>query len=171
MTFTTNFKPSRTARKKAKVESRLEREAKERSEKAAVRRRDKKCRFPLCGCKQLGLRLEVSHDFHKGTNGNSTKEAVSIASLMIYLCEHRHQHGTISRHKRTLETRYLTPDHDDGPVAWMVDIEALPPELLRGIPPVQTRWLEVARERDINQLEPLEPWQKRILETLGEMDL
>lgn len=175
MTHVTNWKPSRMARKAVERQEKRDLETKEKNEKAAVRRRDRTCRFPLCGCKRAGYRLEASHDFHKGNNSNARKEAVSIASLMILLCFPRHQDSAISRHKRTLRTRYLTPDHNDGPVAWEADLETLERVLERKL--VQARraantatgFVELARERDVQQLEPLEDWQRGILEQLAEM--
>lgn len=157
-----NWKPSRTVRKKQTHTTRAEKVAQERAEKAAVRRRDKRCRFPLCGCRSLGLRLEVSHDFHKGMG---SKDGVSIASLMVLLCEHRHQHGTVSRHRGTMRSVYLTPDGYDGPVAWEIDINAL---LKGGALPAA--WMEVARETAPGQLDALSPWQAASLAKLATME-
>lgn len=173
MTFTSNWKPSRTARKKETLKERADKRLEEEREKRKVRRRDRRCRFPLCGCAKLKLRLEVSHDFHKGMG---SKDGVSIADLMVYLCEHRHQHGAISRHAGTMRARYLTPDQYAGPVAWDVDLATLerhvgPRPDLRRLANTGTGFLEVAREADVQKLEPLLPWQRALLEQLATMDL
>jgi len=192
MTWGDLTKPSRTARKKAKVTARRTSDRIEREHKAAARRRDRyRCRFPLCGCKRIGLtvepRVEVSHDRHKGMGGNPKGDR-SVPELLITLCPHRHQDGQVSRHKGTLRTRYLTDRANSGPVAWDVDA-AYALEALRragcglplgGLPLVplheqglndHVEWVEVARERAVQQLAPLHPWQERLLKNLAEMDL
>jgi len=175
-----NWKPSRTARKKAVVTVRRERQTKERNNKTAARRRDRyRCRFPLCGCRPLSLRLEarleVSHDQHKGIGGNPAGDR-SERWALITLCLHRHQDGIVSRHKGTLRTRYLSASKNDGPVAWEVRRSALPIAVLdlaalMGMPARWTEWIEVARERSVQQIAVPAPWQQSILETLGKMDL
>jgi hypothetical protein len=96
----------------------------ERDQKADVRRRDRGCRFPLCGCRRLGLSLEarqeVSHDKHKGIGGNPAGDR-SVAALMVQLCLHRHQDSRISRHKGTMRARALTRHGYNGPVIWEAD--------------------------------------------------
>ncbi len=155
-------KPSRTARKKAERETKLAREKHESTNKQLVRVRDlRRCRFPLCGCKKLGLRLEVSHDRHKGMGGNPEGDR-SLMPRMILFCVHRHQDGAISRHKGTLRTVPLTSRGNNGPVAFEVILEAL-----TGAP----EWVEVARERSVCELEPLLEWQRTVLLKLAEMDV
>lgn len=179
MTFQTNFKPSRTARKKARVVLQRETDAKERQEKAKVRKRDKRCRFPLCGCRALGLRLEVSHDEHKGGHALQVKRELSVEPLMVYLCVHRHQDGRISRHRGTMRAVYLTEDGYNGPVAWHVDaamVRAIAMNLSqqdrREFEKIMTDdWYEVARERAVQELEPLSILQLAVLKKLEEMDL
>jgi hypothetical protein len=180
MTWGDLAKPSRTARKKEQLEARKDRRATERSHKAAARKRDHyRCRFPLCGCRTLGLRLEarleVSHDRHKGSGGNPAGDR-SLRHMLITLCLHRHQDGIVSRHKGTLRTRALSAKKNDGPVAWEVRRSALPVMTVTcaefmGMSLRWTEWIEVARERDVQQLEVPMPWQQRILESLAEMDL
>lgn len=149
--------------------------AKERKAKDEVRDREmNKCRFPLCGCQRPGCDgmkrvLTVSHDFHKGMGGDPTG-GVSIPALMVALCRWRHQDAPVSRHARTLRSVYLTPDQNDGPLAWEIDLAALYP----GLFPKGT-WFEVARETYVEggsgtlRLEPLADRQREVLDDLAEM--
>lgn len=166
-------KPSATKRKIKKQKVRLGLKKKEDSNKGIVRRRDRSCRFPLCGCRRLGLKLdarkEVSHQKHKGMGGDPTGER-SLPALMIWLCKHRHQDGAVSIHKGTLKARPLTKDGMNGPIAWDVDSETLFPGMYHGVNK-ELRWFEVAREVKVQQLEPLSAKQQIILERLGEMEL
>lgn len=170
MTHQTNFKPSRTARKLAKLKDRQELVNAEEREKRKVRKRDGRCRFPLCGCRKLRLNLEVSHDEHKGWNGPATKRAVSTDVGMIYLCNHRHQFGRISRHMGTLRIRHLTEARNNGPVAWDIDLREIPMSGA-GSNLREPLWFEVARESAVQQLEPLTDQQRGILAMLAEMEL
>lgn len=174
-------KPSRTQRRKELLKDRKELWGKERDNKREVRRRDQyRCRFPLCGCKALGLkldaRLEVSHDRHKGMGGDPGGER-SIPKVMILLCLHRHQDGIFSRHKGTLRARPLNYQAgNDGPVIWEIDLAVWEAHAgarpgLRRLANAATGWLEVARERRIGELEPLAGYQAEILNRLAEMDL
>lgn len=173
MTFHTNPKPSRTARKKAQLETRATRRLKEDKAKRAVRTRDPICRFPLCGCRRLKLPLQVSHDVHKGMGGNPAGDR-SITPTMVRLCDHRHQFGIVSRHAGTLRAVPLSDTGYDGPVAWEVDTETL---LRHAVVPasalVETRggWFEVARESKPGVLEPFNHIQGYILGVLAGMDI
>ena len=101
--------------------TRLERQAYERAEKANVRRRDRVCRFPLCGCRALKLPVEVAHCLHhKGMGGNPTGTRSTRAG-MILLCRHRHRDGAVSWHHGTLRAQPLTDAGTNGPVAWEVE--------------------------------------------------
>lgn len=165
-------KPSRTARKVAEAKVKRDRKTTERDNKQEAKRRDgHRCRFPLCGCKALRLPVESSHDRHKGMGGDSG--ARSLPSGLITLCRHRHMDGIFSRHAGTLRARYLTEDGDNGPVAW--DLDGY--ELLRhgfaadlSMKRDDESWIEVARERAVQRLEPLKPWQQAVLERLAEME-
>lgn len=176
------WKTTRTATKKARLKMRQDRARDERDNKAKVRRRDRGCRFPRCGCRKLGLKLEarpeVSHDKHKGMGGNPSGDR-STTALMVQLCGHRHQDAPISRHKGTLRTRYLTDGGYDGAVAWCIEIETackLWPhlgklkQLLHTWPDAWTG-ICVATESRPGVLEPLAPWQLDVLDTLAKMDL
>lgn len=156
-------KPSRTARKIEEWKAGRKREQDERNEKAKVRRREGgRCRFPLCGCGRFKLRLEVSHQIHKGMG---SRDGVSTAPDMVLLCVHRHQHGAVSRHAGTLRARYLTSEGYDGPVAWDVDLAAL-----RGRAGGSQQWVEVARELSPGRLAVLSERQSGILRLLAEME-
>lgn len=152
-------KPSRTARRIQATKDQRAIERREDAEKAKVRRRDRACRFPLCGCRKLGLalkaRLEVSHHNHKGMGGNRLGDR-SVCELMVLLCGHRHQDGAISRHKGTLRAHFLTRHLYDGPVAWAVRIGRT--------------WVEVARESAPGTLEPLTNAQRELVENLAKME-
>jgi hypothetical protein len=157
--------------KRARAARRRKLVIKERGEKGKVRHRDGKCRFPRCGCQAPRTNpfkaiLTVSHDFHKGMGGNPSGD-VSIAALMILLCKWRHQDGPVSRHAGTMQTRYLTPDNNNGPVAFLIDLHALYPEehYKRGT------WYEVARETSVGEIdeEMLTEEQARVLKDLAEM--
>lgn len=160
--------------------TRLQRE--ERANKAEARIRDKfRCRFPLCGCLNwldapLKRVLTVSHDSHKGMGGDPTGER-SLPEVLISMCKWRHQDGTISRHAGNLRNVYLTPDKNNGPIAWELNIIALQGIAVSWFGPSpgplvgESPWIEVARERDVQVLEPLQPWQRAVLEKLAEMEL
>lgn len=164
-------KPSRTARKKDELKTRLKRRTHEDTNKKAARRRDRGCRFPLCGCKKLKLplRLEVAHSKHKGMGGNPAGDR-SVTELMVQLCDHRHQHGIVSLHKGTLRADYLTAAGFNGAVSWLVDVETLGPGAFACVD-AEMRWVEVARESRPGVLEALTGTQQRLLKLLAEMDL
>jgi len=158
-----------TARRRAKKRRVVS--AEERHEKELVRTRDKRRRFPRCGC--LTNRLcdamkrvpTVSHDFHKGMGGDPNGR-VSIAALMILFCKWRHQDGRVSRHAGTLRTQYLTPDNNDGPVAFEVDLAALYPGRYAHSAVV---WFEVGRELEPGTIGPTNEEQDQVLADLAEM--
>lgn len=177
-------KPSRTQRLKAKVATVKYRAGHERAEKAKVRRRDKGCRFPLCGCRKLGLaikaRREVAHDVgnHKGMGGNPIGDR-SVANSMIQLCGHRHADAPISFHKGTLRARFTTDMKYDGPVEWCVASDTLC-RLFRHLAKMtlpHRTWpdgwtgVAVAHETAVGQVGLLASWQRAVLEQLAEMDL
>jgi len=163
--MTPNWKPLAATRRLAKKRKRLELKNSEGKNKGVVRRRDlHRCRFPLCGCRLFGLRLEVSHVRHKGMGGNPAGDR-STPGSMVLLCVQRHQDGAVSRHRGTIRARYLTSKEFNGPVAWEVDLETC------GFPKARARWFEVARESKVQQLEPLTPKQREILEYLALMQV
>ncbi len=173
MTTLARKKPGPTA--KARAAKHRTAAADERANKREVRERDRLCRFPRCGCNRphthyMKRVLTVSHDFHKGMGGDPSG-SVSIPSLMLLLCKWRHQDAPVSRDRKTLRTRYLTPDHNDGPIAFEIDLHALDPDryVTAGL------WVEVARETYVEggsgtlRLEPLSREQDEILDELARM--
>lgn len=151
------WKPSRTARIKRERAGKARLDAAENANKRAVRRRDGYCRFPLCGCRRLRLRLEVAHQQHKGAGGDSTGER-SVPELLVLLCTHRHQHGAVSWHTGRLRWRALDRKAGTGgPLEWCIKLGE--------------RWQVVARESAPHVLEPLTDWQRETLERLALMEL
>jgi len=169
MTFPVRWAPGTTHFKKpisAQVERRVKKatvDAKEEKHKAAVRRRDKHCRFPLCGCRKLKLTLHVSHQTHKGIGGNPAGDR-STPDKMIYVCGPRHRENSVSIDRGTLAWRALTDKGSDGPVEWY-----LPEGSLIGLGGGGSRVL--AREKSIGTWERFTPKQKALLLKLAEMKL
>jgi hypothetical protein len=123
---------------------------------AEVRKRDKVCRFPRCGCRRLGMTMkawpEVSHAQHRGMGGNPTGDR-STTALMALLCKWRHQDAPFSRHKGTLRHVPLTDRGFDGPVRWEIDILAMP------------GWTPERREFAQNLLSEIGRWRPIWIET------
>lgn len=180
-------KPSRTQRLKAKAETVKYRAGHERAEKAKVRRRDKGCRFPLCGCRKLGLtikaRQEVAHNVGsgKGMGGNPIGDR-SMADVMVQLCGQRHIDGVVAFHKGTLRTRFLTAAKYDGHVAWYLDADVAYRRFgnlgIVAVPPAKIvtwddgwRGVCLATETSTGAVAMFTPWQRVVLEQLAEMDL
>jgi hypothetical protein len=156
-------KPSPTARKIAQRRKRLDSVNTENAHKREAKRRDQyRCRFPLCGCGALRLRIESSHLRHKGHGGNPTGDRSQVSGL-VTLCIHRHQHGRISIHKGTLRPHFLTNDQFNGTIAWEIDLSELG---LKASAPV---WREIARETSI-QSWALTDWQRDTLQQLADME-
>lgn len=162
-----NWKPSRTDRRRAQQQKQRARKTTEAAAKAEVRRRDRFCRFPLCGCRSLGMAAaahsEASHHTHKGMGGNPSGNR-STADRMILLCRHRHQDGRVSIHKGTLRILPMTRAGMNGPVVFMIDVTAA-----GQAPSVRAKWRVVARESRVGVLAPLARWQQALLERLATM--
>lgn len=159
---TTHFKPSAMESRNARIKSKTEKTNHETREKAKVRKRDKRCRFPDCGCR--GLRMEVAHIVAKSLLDPSD------SSGMIFLCVQRHQDGVISLHHKTLRIAYLTDQRANGPIAFEIDASYVAPKEGEPRQPTGT-WIELARERSIGVLEKLTPIQAALVARLGWMDL
>jgi hypothetical protein len=159
-----NFKRPHS-RKVARGLQREKRDAREGTHKTAVRRRDRYCRFPLCGCRRFHLALHVSHQTHKGMGGNP-REDRSTPDRMMLLCSARHKENSVSIDRGTLRWRALTKDGAAGPVAWEVQHH----ERWAGSPWRQ-KWVEVARETAVQSIEPPVAWQFAILQQLAKMEM
>lgn len=156
----TNFKKPR-ASKVDRFYKRMDLKREEDKHKAEVRRRDKTCRVPLCGCKRFKLPMHVSHQVHKGMGGDPTGER-SQPELMVYVCSARHRENVVSIDRGTLRWRAVTEAVGaNGPIVWEVDRASV---LLGG-----EGWFELARERSIGAWEPLAPVQRSVLVQLAQM--
>lgn len=96
-------------------------EAFEEAEKAKVRKRDQKCRWPGCDCAKKELRLEVAHLHDKAMGGDHGLR--STADQMILLCFVKHQ-GRPSLHSGDLEIRPKTELGTNGPCDFYSRTEA-----------------------------------------------
>jgi hypothetical protein len=168
---------------KRKRQSRLMTNRKaERCQKQGVRERDRfVCRFPLCGCDRTGYALECSHDVHKGAGGDPTGER-STMDAMILLCAWRHKEAPISRDRKTLRCLPRTNAGNNGPVRWLLERDAFDdlmteagihyPANLSYEPDYKGRlWVKIAREMAVQELAPLEEWQRQVLDYMGRMDI
>lgn len=84
----------------------------EKSEKAKVRCRDKRCRWPNCVCRSMRLRPEVAHVKAKGIGGDHG--ARSTADNMLLLCWLMHR-GSSSLHSGDKKIVPLTDVGTNGP--------------------------------------------------------
>jgi hypothetical protein len=164
--FAPLWKTTRTASKRAKLKRRIKVATAEKDNKKASKKRDGyRCRFPLCGCRKLGLRLESSHWEHKGPGGDP-RGIRSDQDNLATLCSHRHKDGRISIDKGTLRPVFLTAKKYDGPVAWEISVQAYLGKYDR-----TDTWARVATERAIGEWEPFGPVQLERLQILAEMEL
>lgn len=132
---------------------------------SAVRREDRYCRFPLCGCRKHHLSLAVCHQRHRGMGGNPGLDRTTPEGLIL-LCSARHRENRIAWDRSTLAIRPLNPALGlRGPCAWFIDTAELP-----DLTPCE-KWLEVAREIIPHHFEPSTAAQLRLLEILKEMEL
>jgi hypothetical protein len=148
------WKPQRGTAKDEAEQRRARREQREAEAKANVRRRDRYCRFPLCGCDRERLARHVAHARHKGMGGNPLGER-SDPEQMILLCSARHRESVYSFDKGTVEIAPLTPLGFAGPcvftVLWLGD------------------WHLVGREERIHEFQPFDPEQRHLLRKLAEL--
>ncbi len=89
----------------------------EKQNKALVRKRDKRCRFPLCECQKWRRRAEVSHREHKGPGGDP-KGIRSGTENMILLCVCRHRENRVSIHQGNLRWDPNTNAGANGSIRW-----------------------------------------------------
>ena len=155
----TSFPKTGQLPKVARRLKRVAQKARETAEMRAVRRRDRRCRFPLCGCAKFGLPLDCSHQQHRGSGGNPRGDRTDRRTTVL-VCRHRHRIGRVSLDKGTLRWKASTKAGADGPIAWWGDCKVL------GIPP-EVGEIELASEVRPGQLAPLERWQQTLLEDLA----
>jgi len=133
------------------------------SAKTIVRRKDKTCRFPRCGCRDTGHALAVAHQAgHKGAGGNPKGDR-STPDKMILLCAPRHRENPISLDRGTVQIVPSTPAGTRGPCAFWVERKAL------RLPPAEWRYFCVGVETAPHIFEPFTPEQLAVLNRLREM--
>lgn len=142
----------------------------------AVRREDRYCRFPLCCCGKMKLKLEVAHagdDGHRGMGGNSSLSRTTPENLIL-LCRPRHRAHQFSIDKHTLRIEPVTDRGLRGPVEWWIDAEALPLDVMIDlgivVRPERGTQLLLAVETSPHQFLPFTPDQSVILKALAQMD-
>lgn len=135
------------------------------AKKDIVRRRDKWCRVPLCGCRKFRLQLHVSHSTHQGMGGDP-KGCRSDPETMVLVCAARHREHAISLDRHTLRWEPVTPNGSNGPIRWLVEAKAVAeaPEAFHN-----DEWVELARETAIGQWEPFTDVQRRLLDLMSTM--
>lgn len=170
--FVPFFKDPKPSARVQRALRRIDRDDRENLEKAKVRRRDKGCRWPLCGCRKLRLALEVSHNEHKGAGGNPDGSR-SQAPLMLQMCRERHRTNPFSIHNKTIDWEPLdTKLGANGPIRFLVDLAELGYRLHESRRPrVRPHLHEVAREASVGVLEPLDDENRAILTMLARMVL
>lgn len=172
------FKDARGTAKRERRERKATVDKKERDAKGAVRKRDKFCRFPLCGCRKHKRVMHVSHQEHKGIGGNPAGDR-STTKTMILLCADRHNGSRVAIHAHTIEwtARNLLLGANAGIVWWMSIEEAsrhieLPAVVGAAVirSGFATDWIRIAVEERPGTLSPLVPWQRELLDKLAKMD-
>lgn len=165
---TSFFKAPQSAKIARALKSK-ERKQAEQGQMRAVRRRDTYCRFPLCGCSKFRLRLEVSHQTHRGMGGNPAGDR-SHRDRLVLVCSARHREHGVSIDRGTLRWREIARDANGRPlIAWEVDRRAL--ELGDAFMGGEPEWMELARETALHSYEPFTGEQGRILRLLAVMRL
>ena len=110
-----NPKPVKGSARAARVQDQIGAEEYEARQKTAARKRDGRCRWPHCDCKQRRDRLEVAHVVNKSAGGSSH------VSNLIVLCQARHR-GRPSLHSGDLRIEPLTDEGTNAGCAfWATD--------------------------------------------------
>lgn len=158
-----NFKTGITP-KKERLKRAASSKKKEISEKTKAKRRDRRCRFPLCGCHRHGFALHAAHFIqHKGMGGNPTNTR-STADKLITVCAPRHREHPISLDRGAIQCEPIDAALGaDGPVVWY--LTGFGEKVYPG-----KRRFEVAREVRPGVLEPLTDTQRTILKRLALME-
>lgn len=149
----------------------------ERDAKLRVRKEDRYCRFPACGCKRLGLAYAVAHLQHKGMGGNPAGDRNDPRNLIL-LCCFRHRERPVSVDMGAIRiTPLLEQLGARGPCVFEISLEGLGKAFAVRADDVSAaagvltglNWIELARERGPHDFEPFTPSQARILAKLREM--
>jgi 5-methylcytosine-specific restriction endonuclease McrA len=101
-------KPPKGSYRRERTQKRLAVESEEDRNKAIVRKRDRKCRWPFCDCAKFRERLEVAHVVSKSLGGSNDP------SNLILLCVSKHQ-GRPSLHSGDLAVAPQTSAGTNGP--------------------------------------------------------
>lgn len=159
-----------------KVRRHIQRRARTSAEDAImrrVRREDRYCRFPLCGCGRLKLPLEVAHLEHRGMGGNPSLARTTPENLIL-LCRPRHRAHKFALDKKTIRCVSLTEAGARGPVRWLMDATILSddytedlvfPSNKRG----ESLWAVLAEETAPHSFLPFTSAQREILTLLAGM--
>lgn len=144
-----HFKPAvrSTTKARRRVKGRKAQQ-KEAESKGQVRKRDRYCRFPLCGCDDFKLARHVAHLQHKGMGGDP-KGHRSKPHLMIVLCIARHRESTVSLDRGTVRITPLTSAGTAGACVFEVDLGS--------------GFVEVGREHALHEFDPFTPEQRSCL--------
>lgn len=166
-----HFKTGVTSRVKKRQTKATQRIAVDKK-KGDVRKRDRKCRFPMCGCAKLKIQPHVSHQHHAGMGGNPAGDR-SAPELMIYVCACRHRENRISIDKGTLRWRELeTGKGANGRVAWDIRTSELPKKWQRQGPRRRyAEWTTLWIETEIGKGFPLTGFAVEILKWLATMEV
>lgn len=169
-----NFKTGSTSRVQRRQKRASEKTAEDKN-KGEVRRRDKKCRFPICGCRKLKILPHVAHSQHKGIGGNPAGDR-SAPERMIYVCACRHRENVVSLDRGTLRWRELEKGRGAaGPVAWDIALDAIPDRLrtrrIGATPPWMKGWRELWRETSNGKGIPTDGNALEILKWLSSMEV
>ena len=122
----TFFKVAHVSQKIARRTKYLSRRREEEAQKALVRKRDKVCRFPLCGCRRFNLALHVAHHpaHHKGMGGHPRGDRNATA-LLVLVCAARHREHAVSLDRQTVKWEPLSEAGANGPIEWYVRGDAV----------------------------------------------
>lgn len=134
------------------------------SHKQQVRRADRYCRFPRCGCGRHNYALAVAHLEHKGAGGNPLGDRSEV-DRMILLCAPRHRENPVSLDRETVHVHPLTAAGTRGPCRFSVYTPACK---LKVGTTIET-WFVVATETAPHLFEPFTEEQLAILNHLRAM--
>lgn len=166
-----NWKPDHVMSKVRRHIKRRETKSAEDRIMAAVRREDRYCRFPLCGCGKLKLTLDVAHageQGHRKMGGNRSLSATQPQNLIL-ICRPRHRAHKFALDKHTLRVEPLTERGLRGPVRWWIDRASLNTEVTWYLNPAEGEEL-LATETAPHSFEPFTEAQAAILRYLATME-